>query len=51
MSEGNERTTTEEYDSSHGKTTLKDEQQAVNLSEGSNRPPPAETPFKITTRE
>lgn len=39
---------TEVYDSRHGRTTLNDEQKPSGLSEGSNKPSPEKTSFKVT---
>jgi hypothetical protein len=38
----------EEYDRTHGKATLADEQKAANLSEAANKPSPHPVSFKIT---
>lgn len=36
------------YDSKYGKSTLADTQKPTNLSEGSNKPSPEKTSFRIT---
>jgi hypothetical protein len=39
---------TDVYDRQHGVPTTADEQRLVNLSEAANKPPPQDTPFKVT---